>query len=423
MQVVVVDNGAHTLRAGLATDAEPAARVPNCVARAKKEKTVLVGDGLRQHTRTHDLALHRAHERGYVVNWDVERAVWDRVACLASSSSSSSSAAASDAGLLLTEAPLCPAPLRRTTLQVVFEELGFAAHLAAVPAALALRRHLHLLLQQQQQQPQQRRAALVIDAGFSFMHAVPCACGGRTSAAWARPLAQGVRRVDVGGKALTNLLKEVVSFRHWNMMEETLLVGDIKERLAFVSLDFARDMRAPPPAAHYLLPDYSSSAVGAPVASDAEAAALKAAGKQILSLGIERFTVPEVLFNPSDVGIDQCGIADAAAMAVEACPAAELDQLWSCVLVRGGTSLIPGFAERLESELRALAPEMCHLSVVHSKECDHSSTPLFLFRSFLLKGTFKNNQPGRCLERRETACGARRVRTSSNNEREVQRNR
>lgn len=46
---------------------------------------------------------------------------------------------------------------------------------------------------------------VVVDAGFSFTHAVPL-CDGRV-------LWPAVRRVNLGGKALTNYLKELVSYR------------------------------------------------------------------------------------------------------------------------------------------------------------------------------------------------------------------
>lgn len=39
---------------------------------------------------------------------------------------------------------------------------------------------------------------------------------------------------------------------------------------------------------------------------------------QVLSMESERFTVPEILFTPSDVGIQQAGIAEACAMAIQA---------------------------------------------------------------------------------------------------------
>ena len=39
-------------------------------------------------------------------------------------------------------------------------------------------------------------------------------------------------------KLLTNHLKQIVSYRSYNVMEETYLMNDVKERLCYVSLDF-----------------------------------------------------------------------------------------------------------------------------------------------------------------------------------------
>ena len=51
-------------------------------------------------------------------------------------------------------------------------------------------------------------------------------------------------RTDVGGKLLTNHLKELVSFRQWNMMEETYIVNDVKEKCCYVSTQFSADLEA-----------------------------------------------------------------------------------------------------------------------------------------------------------------------------------
>jgi hypothetical protein len=44
---------------------------------------------------------------------------------------------------------------------------------------------------------------------------------------WCWQVAHGIRRVNVGGKLLTNYLKEVISYRAWNMMDETYLVNEV----------------------------------------------------------------------------------------------------------------------------------------------------------------------------------------------------
>jgi len=41
--------------------------------------------------------------------------------------------------------------------------------------------------------------------------------------------------------------------------------------------------------------------------------------EQILPMNNERFTVPEILFNPTDIGMDQAGIPEAIVEAISAC--------------------------------------------------------------------------------------------------------
>jgi actin-related protein 6 len=78
----------------------------------------------------------------------------------------------------------------------------------------------------------QALAGIVVDAGFSFTHTVPF-FGGAV-------LLGGVRRLALGGKHLTNYLKELVSFRSLNMADEAYLVEHVKDALSFVSQARAR---------------------------------------------------------------------------------------------------------------------------------------------------------------------------------------
>lgn len=50
--------------------------------------------------------------------------------------------------------------------------------------------------------------------------------------------------IDIGGKVLTNHLKTLISFRHWNMMDQTHVVNRIKEQSCYVSADFLVDLDA-----------------------------------------------------------------------------------------------------------------------------------------------------------------------------------
>lgn len=83
---------------------------------------------------------------------------------------------------------------------MVFEEFGFQS-LCMCPAALLSLQHMKA----QQTAASQAACALVLDAGFSFSHAVPIFSD--------VILDSGVRRQNLGGKVLTNYLKELVSYR------------------------------------------------------------------------------------------------------------------------------------------------------------------------------------------------------------------
>ena len=83
---------------------------------------------------------------------------------------------------------------------MVFEDFGFQT-LCMCPAALLSLQHVKA----QQTAASQAGCALVLDAGFSFTHAVPIFND--------VVLETGVRRQNLGGKVLTNYLKELVSYR------------------------------------------------------------------------------------------------------------------------------------------------------------------------------------------------------------------
>ncbi|CAI5970608.1 unnamed protein product [Closterium sp. NIES-64] len=211
-------------------------------------------------------AHSRPVDRGYVVNWDLQRTIWDRAfsGILKVQPSSTS---------LLVSEPLFSLPgIQRSMAELAFEHFAFRSYLP-VPSPVLAYRHESSVLRDSPPAPQmpsllatssaaaassamalEAGCGLVVDAGFSFTHAVPI---------WNnRPLLQAVRRMNVGGKALTNVLKEAVSYRAWNMMDETLIMDHAKEQLCFVSLFPTRHLPSARKRdasnifrAEYLLPD------------------------------------------------------------------------------------------------------------------------------------------------------------------------
>lgn len=204
---------------------------------------------------------------------------------------------------------------------------------------------------------------VVVDAGFSFTHVVPVIDG--------RAFLPGVKRIDVGGKLLTNYLKEAISFRQLDVKDDTRVIDELKHALCYCSTDLDADMRRlhhdRAQRKHWVLPDYASSFHGRE-ATDQEAAD---DDLQTLEMGVEMVAVPELLFHPSDIGFDQAGVAETIMQAVRACPEHCHGALLDNILLVGGSTKFRGFRERLERDLRPLVPDEYSISVVAPPEYGH----------------------------------------------------
>ena len=220
---------------------------------------------------------------------------------------------------------------------------------------------------------------MLIDSGYSHTTITPLLLG--------RPLQNAIRRLDVGGKLLTNHLTRLLSLRQYDMRNDTYLVNEIKEALCYVSKDFNGDMErtwkgpkgdrrdiygtAGGLAKDYVLPDYHTLKKGYARDHDPHAATkLKELTKgkagvaeDVLTLRNERFTVPELLFSPSDIHLRQSGIAQQVMDSLSTLPLGLWPGFLANIVAVGGNANLPGFVERLQMEIRALAPAECIVRV------------------------------------------------------------
>lgn len=188
-----------------------------------------------------------------------------------------------------------------------------------------------------------------------------------------QPLQRGIRRLDLGGKHLTNYLKEMVSLRQYNMVDETYIMNEVKEAVCFVSDDFSKDMertwkgnrkrgQSDPGegvVVDFVLPDPNAGKKGFMRPHDpllnakkrksvlSGSASAEALSEDVLVLGNERFTVPEILFTPGDVGMKQAGLSDIILQSLSVLPTGLHPAFLANILIVGGNSLLPGFMERL----------------------------------------------------------------------------
>jgi len=358
--VVVVDNGAGTVKAESAS-AEGPLRFTNAAGKSRGESFTRYGDFSQVKDIT-GLALRRPHERGYLCNADLEKEIWSFIF------KSRLRISPRESGLLVTEPLLNLPACQAAAEQLVFEDFGFHSYYACSSQQLAARGHFEA--SRGSSDASAADTGLVVDLGHSFTSAVPVFDN--------RVLNYGVRRLDFGGKAATNLLKEVVSYRSLNVMNEPYIVEIMKEDTCFVSQDAVNDLRAAQQSKKsfsldYVLPD-GMTVFRPRVKTEEDNENLTKGFKnprhapQVACLTHERFMVPEVYFNPSDVGLNQAGIAELVLQSCECVDPILQPLLLSNVLLVGGGSLLPGLVDRFRTELRKVAPIDCPINVWHSPE-------------------------------------------------------
>ncbi|KAG0001271.1 Actin- protein 6 [Entomortierella chlamydospora] len=400
-RTLVVDNGASTIKYGYADEDTPYRTFPNNITRSKTERKTFVGDQLETCKDFSGLYYRLPFEKGMLTSWDVEKQVWDRlftgkiIPCEPSATT-----------LLISE-PILNLPNIATTYdQLVFEEYGFHSYTRMSAPQMAMYNEIPKLYGQRMASGKKRvDSAVIVDSGYSFTHIIPFWKG--------KPILVGIRRINVGGKLLTNHLKEIISFRYWNMMDETHLVNEVKEACCYVSNNFWEELdickkspRANKILQNYVLPDYSaqqtgyvkgkpktkntkkakrSSEMDVDINNDVENGgnggedeegsdfsensdsnededdsdvemAPATDEEQVLTMNNERFTVPEILFNPSDIGMEQAGIPEAIVDAVSACDEEIQGMLYANVVLIGGNARLPGFRKRIVNDLRQVVP-------------------------------------------------------------------
>ncbi|KAG0245623.1 Actin- protein 6 [Mortierella sp. GBA43] len=90
--------------------------------------------------------------------------------------------------------------------------------------------------------------------------------------------------------------------------------------------------------------------------------------EQVLTMNNERFTVPEILFHPSDIGMEQAGIPEAIVDAISACDDEIQGMLYANIVLIGGNTRLPGFKKRVANDLRQLAPSEYEVRVGIDKD-------------------------------------------------------
>lgn len=78
-----------------------------------------------------------------------------------------------------------------------------------------------------------------------------------------------------------------------------------------------------------------------------------------ITLGVERFRGPEILFRPNIIGIDQAGLDEMVGFSIRRLPGeyqGQGERITNSILLTGGSCQFPGMRERLEGGIRMIRP-------------------------------------------------------------------
>ena len=327
---VVIDNGSGRCKTGLAGEDAPKSVFPAVIGQPK-QKGIMVGAGAKDEyvgdaamARRGVLKIKYPLEHGIVTNWDDMEKIWNHAF------SSELRVDPSEHPVLLTEAPLNPKANRERMTQIMFESFSIPAFYVAIQAVLSL-------------YASGRTSGIVIDSGDGVTHTVPIYEG--------YSLPHAVLRIDLAGRDLTGWMAKLLMQRGYSFTTsaELEIVRDIKQQLCYVAEDYEKEL------------------TGASNNSSLEKE-FELPDGQTITVGQERFQCPEALFKPDLLGNEMAGIHQTTYNSIMKTDIDIRKDLYSNMVMSGGTTMFAGIADRLQKEIENLAPASVKIKTIAPPE-------------------------------------------------------
>jgi actin-related protein len=333
---IVIDNGSGVVKAGFAGDDAPSCVFPSIVGRPKYEnimnrgekesKQIYIGDDAQ--TFRGILKLSYPIEHGMITSWDDMEKIWEYTF------ENQLRVKSNDRYVMLTEAPLNPKKNREKMMEIMFEKFNVPASYIAIQGVLSL-------------YASGRTTGIILDIGDGVTHTIPIYEGYN--------IPNAINRYDLAGRDITEYMQKLLEYSglRVNTSSEREIIRDIKEKLCYVAMnteDESKLYKAKNMTRSYKLPDGN-----------------------VVKIGDEMFMAPEVLFNPSLIGKEYDGIDRAIFDSIQKSDMDIRKDLYSNIVLSGGTTMIKQLDKRLEKELNILKPpRMDKVKIISQPERKYS---------------------------------------------------
>ncbi|KAL8474842.1 hypothetical protein ACS0TY_031316 [Phlomoides rotata] len=365
VSAIVVDLGSHTCKAGYAGEDAPKAVFPSVVGSIDEMETDDADNSEKNsgtapdsksrgkhkfYVGSQDLGFRRDHmevlapvKDGIVVDWDMVENIWDHALrkCLLIDPK--------EHPMLLAEQCSNTQQQREKTAEIMFEKYQVPALFLAKNAVLT-------------SFASGRSTALVVDCG-----------GGSTTVAPVHDgyvLQKAVATSPIGGDLLTDCLLKSLEQKgisivdldlpntteSYKLYSQRVIVGDIKDCVCRApDTPYDETSYSNIPMTPYELPD-----------------------GQTIEIGADRFKIPDILFNPSLVqtipGMESVaetasssrGLPQTVIESINKCDVDIRRELYSTILLSGGTASMQQLKERLEKDLLEESPQAARIKVLAS---------------------------------------------------------